>query len=116
MTPAISVRNLSKMYRIGVGRREQYGMLREVITEMAARPIRRLRQLVRGSGSNGAAAPSDFWALHDMSFDVKCGEVVGIVGANGAGKSTLLKIISRITPPTSGRVDIRIGRASCRER
>src|SRR5437870_5070294 len=97
MIPAISVRNLSKLYRIGASQAE-YRTLRETVSEICSRPFRRMQS--RNS-------PEKFWALRDVSFDVKQGEVIGIVGANGAGKSTLLKIISRITPPTEGRIQLR---------
>src|SRR6476646_10805967 len=99
MTSAISVQNLCKTYRIGSAP-SGYRTLRETISEAAAGGLKRLR---RTAGTNGDH-PDDFHALKDVNFDVRNGEVLGIVGANGAGKSTLLKIISRITPPTSGRV------------
>jgi lipopolysaccharide transport system ATP-binding protein len=92
-TTAIRVENLSKRYRIGIGKLP-YNTLRD--------------QLVAGVKSlyrwrNGSSRPADaFWALEDVYFDIKQGEVVGILGRNGAGKSTLLKILSRITEPTSG--------------
>jgi len=72
--------------------------------DILAAPFRRL-------GRPRLAAADDFWALRDVSFDVQQGEVLGIIGRNGAGKSTALKIISRITPPTAGRVELygRIG-------
>ena len=102
MKPAISVENLGKCYRVShESGRKGYRTLRESLTGLAAAPLRRLRNI----GTDGASA-EDFWALKDVSFDVKPGEVVGIIGRNGAGKSTLLKILSRITKPSSGHVAI----------
>ena len=86
---AIRVENLSKRYRIG--QREPYKTLREAVTNLFSRSFQRRR-------SN-----SQFiWALKDVSFEVKRGEVIGIIGRNGAGKTTLLKVLSRITKPTRG--------------
>ena len=102
---AIRCEGLAKQYRIG--ERESYRALRDVITDAFTSPFGRFRSAVRHSsnGSNRAEKPN-IWALNDVSFEIKCGEVVGIIGRNGAGKSTLLKILSRITEPTHGHADV----------
>lgn len=102
---AIRCEGLAKQYRIG--ERESYKALRDVITEAFTSPFRRLfsRSRLSSNGNVGHENPT-IWALKDVSFEIKCGEVVGIIGRNGAGKSTLLKILSRITEPTHGHVDI----------
>jgi len=104
---AIHVEDLGKRYRIG--QREAYLMtLREVLTNAVRAPFRRFystvvepRKLSRPSSDN-----SYIWALKDVSFDTKHGEILGIIGPNGAGKSTLLKILSRTTEPTEGYAEI----------
>jgi lipopolysaccharide transport system ATP-binding protein len=100
---AIRVENLSKQYRIG-GPQARYKTIRESLTEAVGAPFRRLSSVVRGQPS--AVSNETIWALKDVSFEVKRGEVVGIIGRNGAGKTTLLKILSRITEPTEGHAEI----------
>ncbi|MBN1667045.1 MAG: ABC transporter ATP-binding protein [Anaerolineales bacterium] len=98
---AIRVSNLGKQYRIGVAP-ESYKTLRDTIVDTVTWPVRRLRQnLPPGSNSKDT-----IWALRDVSFHVERGKVLGVIGRNGAGKSTLLKVLSRVTEPSAGEVEL----------
>ena len=103
MTDAIKVESLSKRYRIGG--RESYGTLRDTLAASFTSPLRRVASVFKKSEQKQDEA--SVWALKDISFSAKPGEVVGIVGRNGSGKSTLLKILSRITSPTNGFCEVR---------
>lgn len=88
MKPILEIRDIGKKYRINHEANQPYLSLRESITGIFGRK----------------SSKEDFWALKDVSFDVNPGESIGIIGKNGAGKSTLLKVLSRITPPTTGKI------------
>ena len=110
MTDDIVIRaeGLDKKYVIGhEAQRERYVALRDVIARGARSAFRKAIDMAKGRIVVPGDEMEEFWALKDINFEVKRGEVLGIIGRNGAGKSTLLKILSRITEPTEGRVTIK---------
>jgi lipopolysaccharide transport system ATP-binding protein len=101
---AIRCEGLGKLYRIGP--RQRYKTFRDTLADVLAAPFRHVASVLNATNGQPPDGDSTVWALRDVSFEVKRGDVVGIIGRNGAGKSTLLKLLSRITEPTEGYAHI----------
>ncbi|MFH0972753.1 MAG: ABC transporter ATP-binding protein, partial [Patescibacteria group bacterium] len=102
--PIIEVKNISKKYNI-THQQGGYVALRDVLTNVFKNPFQFAKN--KAKQAIGKAGKEEFWALKDINFSVEQGEIIGIIGPNGAGKSTLLKILTQITPPTTGEIKMR---------
>lgn len=105
---SIEINHVSKSYEISRGPKAKYGMLRDQITSAVKAPFQVIQNLFSNSEKNNGreSKTETIWALDDISLKIEEGEVIGIIGPNGAGKSTLLKILTRITEPTRGSIDL----------
>ncbi|MBW1899894.1 MAG: ABC transporter ATP-binding protein [Deltaproteobacteria bacterium] len=108
----IKVEGLGKKYLLSHKAQKKYTALRDVLADKAKSITKRIIAFPK---KNKSISMEEFWALKNISFEVKQGDVVGIIGRNGAGKSTLLKILSRITAPTTGKISIKGRMASLLE-
>jgi lipopolysaccharide transport system ATP-binding protein len=105
MSIIIEADRLSKRFQI-LGSQSGYKTIRETLSEAVKKPFRSVANVFQPNRTTQNGQKEEVWALQDLSFQVHAGEVLGIIGKNGAGKSTLLKIISRITYPTQGTLDV----------
>jgi lipopolysaccharide transport system ATP-binding protein len=103
---SIRAENVGKWYRVEHDAKPKYQTLRDQIAKLITSPARKLAKSRSDNSNGGKPDRSYLWALKDVSFEVRQGELVGLIGPNGAGKSTLLKILTRITEPTAGVIDI----------
>ena len=106
MSTVIRVNQLGKKYHIADVKQPRYATIRDVVEQAFTRPVQRVGQILRGQLDDARGLEQILWALQAVDFEVQQGEVVGIIGPNGAGKSTLLKILSRITAPTTGQIEL----------
>jgi lipopolysaccharide transport system ATP-binding protein len=103
----IKAENVGKSYIIGHEKQERYTTLRDVLTNKVKQISSKTSQILKGGQLITGNELEEFWALKDVNFEIRQGDRLGIIGSNGAGKSTLLKVLSRITEPTTGKIQIK---------